>query len=103
VSNHPPESRDPQAGPFNARDEAEAAFGHVRRGADNGTFGNVTEFLVAYLTDTIDAFPGAPVELGRYDRLVIHRIASLFDPVDVGVIGSWFVRVMRDVPPDGDR
>jgi hypothetical protein len=87
---HPP----PGNGPFASRAQAAEVFAAVQRGAEARTFGTVTEFLTAYLADTIDGYEGA--ELGAYDRMLITRIAGLFDPVDVAIIASWIYRVMRD-------
>jgi hypothetical protein len=86
---------DPAAGPFAGRPQAEEVFAHVRRGAESGTFGTATEFLTAYLADSIDSF-GA--EVGPYDRALITRIAGLFDAIDVAVIASWLYRVTHDRP-----
>jgi hypothetical protein len=103
--NHP---HDSGAGPFNSRGAAEAAFGNARRRAEEGTFGNVTEFNANYLTDTIDQW--AP--LGQYDRLVIFRLAAMLDTTDLAVVASWFYRVTGDKPstdvnivvnPEGDH
>ena len=84
----------PDNGPFDAREQAEAVFGHMPRG------------MADYLADTIDHYPG--VEFGQYDRELVDRIAATFDAADVAVIASWIYRVMRDIPdnqpdPEGHR
>jgi hypothetical protein len=83
----------PGNGPFASRQQAEEVFADMRRGAASGTFGTATEFLADYLADSIDCFGAA---VGPYDRMLITRIAGLFDAVDVAVIASWLYRVMQD-------
>jgi len=93
-----PGATDPQAGPFSGRPQAEAAFAGFRDAAVRGYSGPPGEQLVftthqhlsAAFTDAIEGF-GAYV--GAYDRMLIARLASYLDPVDVGVACSWIYRV----------
>lgn len=94
----------PSDGPFASRQQAEAVFAHFRQAAQRGRSGPPWEqltyttpgFLADSLADTIDSFPGAVV--AAYDRILIDRIAGLFDPVDVAVIMSWIRRAAGDRP-----
>lgn len=92
-----PPARDPANGPYATREEAEAAFADLARGAESGTLGTRTQFLAASVIDTIDNF----AETGAYDQQLAGRLASLLGAADIGVIASWVRRAAHDRPdPD---
>ncbi len=62
------------------------------------------QHLSEAMTDSIEGY-GA--HAGAYDRMLIARLASYLDPVDVGVVCSWIDRavaaVRRPWAPEGGR
>jgi len=97
-----PGAADPAEGPFTGRPQAEAVFGAFRDAAVRGFSGPPGEQLVftahQYLTAAFtDAIEGHGAYVGLYDRMLIARLASYLDPVDVGVVCSWIYRVVSAV------
>ena len=93
----------PENGPFATRQAAERIFSAFRRAAERGRAGpdlprgeqivlTGHQWKAEALTDTIELW----AEIGDYDRVVIAKLAGVLDPVEVGVVTSWFYRVMRD-------
>lgn len=96
-----PPAWDSQNGPYESREQAEAAYAYLARGAESGAYlADRTQFLAESIIDTIDNF----AETGAYDRQLAGRLAAQLAVTDVGVIASWVRRAAGDRPdPEEDQ
>ena len=89
-----PGAWDPQNGPYDSREQAEAAYVHLARGAESGTLAGRTQFLAESVIDAIDEFAST----GAYDRQLAGRLAAMLSATDMGVLASWVRRAAGDRP-----
>jgi len=83
-------------GPFGSMAEARLRHGAFIRGTRSGMFGGPVQHSFDALADTLEA---SGVDLGTFDRQVLHQLAIELDPVAVATLVSLIERA-ADAPPE---
>jgi hypothetical protein len=89
---------DDQNGPYDTREQAEAAYADFTRGAESGMLASRFQFLADAIEDVIVDLGAAA---GAYDREVAAKLAALLTATEIGVICSWIRRAAGDQPEAG--